>query len=66
MPSINSTIEIHANRRLRINTCEGQVSIAEENRIPGNHWQATASINVNREQAAKLIEQLSSQMAKNF
>jgi hypothetical protein len=66
MPSINSTIEIHANRRLRINTCEGHVSIADENRIPGNRWQSTASISVNREQAAKLIEQLSDQMAKNF
>lgn len=66
MPSINSTIEINANRRLRINTCEGDVSIADENRIPGNRWQPTASISIKRDQAEQFIKQLSDQMAKNF
>ena len=66
MPSINRAIEIHANRRLRINTCEGQVSISDEERTTGNRWYPMAQISVTREKAAELIAQLSDQMAKNF
>lgn len=66
MPSINRTITIHAERRIRLNTCEGFVGISDENRMPGNRWQPTAQINMTREQAQELIAQLSDQMAKNF
>lgn len=66
MPSINRTIDLHANRRLRINTCEGQIGITDEERTTGNRWYAMAKINLTREQAAELIAQLSDQMTKHF
>lgn len=66
MPSINRTIQIHARRRIRLNTCEGYVGISDETTSHGSRWDKTAQINLTREQAAELIAQLSDQMAKHF
>lgn len=66
MPSINRTIQIHDARRLRLNTCEGQVHIVDEESTGKNRWYSMASISLTREQAQQLIDQLSDQMAKNF
>jgi hypothetical protein len=65
MPSINRYVEIHGQRRLRINTCEGEVGLTEEVKSDGR-WTQSACINLNRAQAQNLIEQLADQMAKNF
>lgn len=66
MPSINRTIAIHADRRIRINTCEGSVGITDEERTSGNRWHPMASINMTREQAKSLVDTLADQMAKHF
>lgn len=65
MPSINRYVEIHSERRVRLNTCEGEVGITNEEKSDGR-WRQTAQINLSREQAERLIAQLSDQMAKNF
>lgn len=65
MPSINRYVEIHSERRIRINTCEGQVGLTEEMKLDGR-WRQTAQINISREQAYRLIDRLTDQMAKNF
>ena len=66
MPSINRYLVIHGERRIRTNTCEGHVGIAEETMDDSGRWNQTARINIDRAQAEKLIAQLSDQMAKNF
>ena len=70
MPSINRYMPVHGGRRIRTNTCEGSVSIADEamreDAHGGGKWTQRATINLTREQAQKLIEQLTDQMAKNF
>ena len=65
MPSINRYLPIHGDRRLRLNTCEGSVGIADQIKDRGQ-WRTTASINLSREQAQEMIAQLTDQMAKNF
>ena len=65
MPSINRYVEIHSERRIRLNTCEGSVGIANEEKSDGR-WRQTAQINIDREQAERLIAQLSDQMAKHY
>jgi hypothetical protein len=65
MPSINRYVEIHGERRIRLNTCEGHVGITEEVR-DGGMWTTAAQININREQAERLIAQLTDQMAKHY
>ena len=65
MPSINRYVEIHGQRRIRLNTCEGYVGLTEEVKTDGR-WSQSAQISMNREQATNLIEQLADQMAKNF
>ena len=66
MPSINRYLKIHSDRRVRTNTCEGSVGITNEECGTDNRWHQTAAINLTREQAQKLIEQLTDQMAKNW
>jgi len=66
MPSINRYIRIHGERRLRINTCEGHVGIADEQHSGDGKWRTVTVINLSRENAEQLIAQLSDQMAKNF
>lgn len=65
MPSINRTFPIHSERRIRTNTCEGSVSISVEDSAGEGRWAQRATINLTREQAQKLIEQLTDQMAKH-
>lgn len=66
MPSINRYVPIHDNRRLRLNTCEGSVGLADQQKDERGQWRTTATINLSRENAETLIAQLSDQMAKNF
>lgn len=67
MPSINRYVEINKGRRVRLNTCEGAVGITDERYSEAERrWHGTASINLDREQAERLIAQLADQMAKNF
>ena len=69
MPSVNRYVPIHGERRLRLNTCEGQVGIVEEIKVEGR-WVINAAgpvcINLTRDQARALVAQLADQMEKNF
>lgn len=68
MPSINQSIKINNERRIRINTCEGEVSISDE--IPsergGGLWQIEKQITMPRDTAQALVAALSEQMAKHY
>lgn len=66
MPSINSYVPIHTERRLRINTCEGYVGIADEQHNGDGKWKTVTVLNLSRENAELLVLQLKDQMAKNF
>lgn len=66
MPSVNRYVPIHEGRRLRVNTCEGSVGIVNEQRDGHGKWKTDAMINLSREDAERLIAQITDQMAKNF
>ncbi len=65
MPSVNRTIGLRADRRIRINTCEGRVTIVDELMNKGK-WRPYAAIHISREDAERLIAEMADQMSKNF
>jgi hypothetical protein len=66
VPSINRYVPIHSERRLRLNTCEGHVGIADEQHNGDGKWKTVTVLNLSRENAEQLIAQLSDQMAKHY
>lgn len=66
MPSINRYVPIHSMRRLRTNTCEGYVGVADEQHDGDGKWKTITVLNLTRENAEALIATLTDQMAKNF
>jgi hypothetical protein len=68
VPSINHYIEIHGQRRIRINTCEGEVSLTDEIKADGRWLAASgaAQILLTREQARRVAQGVIDAMRKNF
>lgn len=66
MPSMNYTVAISAERRVRVNVCEGQVTVTEEHYV-GSKWTATTrSISMDRGQAERLAETIKTGLKNGY
>ena len=66
MPSVNYTVDIALGRRVRVNSCEGEISIVEMLR-DGQSWRSAGNPMVMTwEQARQLRDQLNKALEPKF
>lgn len=66
MPSMSYTVAISAQRRVRVNVCEGEVNVTEEH-YDGSKWTAAArGISMDRGQAKRLAETITAGLKNGY
>ncbi len=58
MPSDNRDLDLSAQRRLRINKCEGEIAVIYQACDDFGKWETMATINLTAEQAILLQDRL--------